>query len=302
MTWFTADSYKNWELIDEPFEINGRMYSKAKAPCPRCGGYGIIVARVENGVRVPIPVDGGVCYKCHGEGKVYDKIRLYTKKEKESLDRQKAARKEKKEREEQERKNRLMNESDANKKSFALSMGFNDDLITYIIIGEDTFSIKNYLKEQGCKFESILLWHSPKVFDLPEGYSFIAVAFDEVFQWFPLRNNGCYIDDAKTIIDEKIAAAANSSSQYIGSLKERLRDVPAILKAQRGFESRYGYVNLYEFQSGDNILVWFASSPLDLKKGDKVSLTGTVVEHKEYRGVKQTRINRCKIEKVENKN
>ena len=61
-----ANSYQGAEKIGEPFEKNGKLYSKIKYTCPRCGGLGIIVARVENNQPIPIPVDNGVCYECLG--------------------------------------------------------------------------------------------------------------------------------------------------------------------------------------------------------------------------------------------
>ena len=57
---FVADSYKNMKVIGKPFENEkGKMVVRVKDKCPRCSGRGIIVARVENGQMIPIPVDGG---------------------------------------------------------------------------------------------------------------------------------------------------------------------------------------------------------------------------------------------------
>ena len=38
---FVADSYKNGEILGEPYQnIKGKMVVKVKMPCSRCGGTG----------------------------------------------------------------------------------------------------------------------------------------------------------------------------------------------------------------------------------------------------------------------
>jgi hypothetical protein len=51
---------------------------------------------------------------------------------------------------------------------------------------------------------------------------------------------------------------------------------------------------------GDNVLTWFCSGKgidPDIEVGDEVLLTGTVKDHKEYNGVKQTYLNRCIVKR-----
>lgn len=50
--------------------------------CDRCEGTGIYIVAIENGVPRPSRVDQGICYKCHGSGKVEKPriIREYTPK------------------------------------------------------------------------------------------------------------------------------------------------------------------------------------------------------------------------------
>ena len=74
MEYFVADSYTGWELIEAPFEKNGKMYTKARTTCDRCY-KGIYVTRVENGVPVPHPNCGGVCFACGGAGYLTKEIR-----------------------------------------------------------------------------------------------------------------------------------------------------------------------------------------------------------------------------------
>lgn len=93
-------------------------------------------------------------------------------------------------------------------------------------------------------------------------------------------------------------------SSYQGEVGQRL-DIEAVsFKCVGGFETLYGYTSIIEIKDEiGNVYIWFSSSYIndeafsdDMKK---VTLKGTVKEHKEYRGIKQTILTRCKIVSVE---
>ena len=52
---------------------------------------------------------------------------------------------------------------------------------------------------------------------------------------------------------------------------------------------------------GDDIFTWFTTAYIDdeIKPGDKIILSGTVKDHKEYNGIQQTQLNRCIVKKGE---
>lgn len=52
---------------------NGSKHYEGEAVCDRCGGKGYYAIGVLNGNPVLSPLDGGVCWKCLGGGKVVDK-------------------------------------------------------------------------------------------------------------------------------------------------------------------------------------------------------------------------------------
>lgn len=52
---------------------NGSKHFEGEVACDRCGGAGYYAIGVLNMVPVLSPRDGGVCWKCHGAGKVHDK-------------------------------------------------------------------------------------------------------------------------------------------------------------------------------------------------------------------------------------
>lgn len=298
--YFTAKSYENYKLIGEPFEKNGKMYSKAVCRCDRCSGHGIIVARVENDQFIPIPVDNGICYKCGGSGKMHKEVRLYTEKERASLDRAAERRSKVREAELEARRIEAAALSEQNKKEWFSRNGFEEDGLTWCVFGDDTYSIKEQLKEMGCKYSPILKWHSPTPIDLPVGYGMFSVSFDDIMEWDAQAKNAFYLETAKVFIEKKFAEAEGPSlSEYVGEIGERLRNITAIYVSHHGFSGMYGWTNIYNFKIGENVLVWFSAIAIDIEVGKTVDLTGTVVRHEEYKGVKTTRINRCKIVEIE---
>lgn len=52
---------------------NGSKHFEGMITCDRCGGSGVYIWMVCNGVPVPTIVDNGVCHKCFGAGKVKGK-------------------------------------------------------------------------------------------------------------------------------------------------------------------------------------------------------------------------------------
>ena len=177
--------------------------------------------------------------------------------------------------------------------------GFNEEGITYIIFGDDTYSIKDYLKAKGCKFNPTLKWHSPVKLNLPEDFGIVEFSFDELAEWDEDLAEVFYYEDAKAKVERKVREAEGPSlSEYVGTVGERLRNLTVVYKSCRGFMGMYGWTNIYTFQHGEDILVWFTAKDCELEYGTVVDLTGTVKRHEEFRGVKTTQLSRCIIKEV----
>ena len=103
--WKVAPSYQ-FAKIKTVDEATHKALIEEK--CDRCGGTGIIAARVENGHIVPIPVDGGVCYKCNSAGVINKWVKAYTEDEYDKyIASQKRAKERKAEKAELERQEKL---------------------------------------------------------------------------------------------------------------------------------------------------------------------------------------------------
>lgn len=178
--------------------------------------------------------------------------------------------------------------------------GFTPEGITYCVIGDDTFSIKDWLKEQGFKFNPTLKWHSNQKIELPEGFLLLELAFDDICEWNDTFKEVFYNEKAKEKIKRAIAEAMGPSlSEFVGEVGQRLRTLTAVYKSSRGFAGQYGWTNIHTFQIGDDVLVWFTGVELDyLERGETIILSGTVKKHEEFRGVKTTQLSRCLIKQI----
>lgn len=93
---------------------------------------------------------------------------------------------------------------------------------------------------------------------------------------------------------EAEAEAARKSSEYVGEIGQRLTVNVVEAKYITSWENMYGMTHLYKFMDADgNVYVWFASNMID--EAEVKSLKGTVKDHSERDGIKQTVLTRCKV-------
>jgi len=97
---------------------------------------------------------------------------------------------------------------------------------------------------------------------------------------------------------EQIKRHREKQSDFVGALGTRETFVLTYIR-EYGYETDYGYTHIYKFEDANgNIVVWRTSKGLDLNQGSSYQVTGKVVKHDIYRDVKQTSLNRCKIEEI----
>ena len=108
-------------------------------------------------------------------------------------------------------------------------------------------------------------------------------------------NQKSYVFKKKFLAEKKVSIL---NSVYVGNVGER-NTFSLVLKFQKRFESFYGdkWLNKFVDQNG-NDFVYFGNH-MDLEKGEVARIKATIKEHKIYEGVKQTIIQRLKIEKGE---
>lgn len=288
---FVAPSYEGCQILGEPFKNplkNNKLYVKIYIPCSRCGGSGSYSY---------CSLYGTMCLRCRGAGVEMETVRAYTEKEYNTMIRAKERAAAKKEAEKQTKINALMADAEKNKLECAKKLGFNENLITYMVVGGNTYEIKDKLKEYGAKFNPVMNWHMPAPIELPEEYSFCEISFDEVYEFKPLAKRAELNIDAAKIVEEKIAAMLgdDTSEFYPKNEGTRIRGVEAKVEKIAGFSGAYGYTYIYNFSADNFHFVWMTSSHQSLEEGNAVILAGTIKKFDTYRGIKQTYLTRCKI-------
>ncbi len=255
--------------------------------CPKCGGSGYLPGYEF--------IDGARCWKCGATG--YHPHR-WTKQTPEYAAKLAAKR------DERARKKNLEGRAD-----FLEKEGFNSEGKTFVVAG-NTFDIKDEFKAAGAKYCAPLGWHFA---EKPENLITIEMSVEECF-W---ENNIATLNWNETYDIQEIIKARTprepSISEYLGKIGERIT-VRVALKKSFSFENDYGYrpttsyIHNFEDEAG-NVIIWKTTKSLNeytysaggytVHELIKCDLTGTVKEHSEYKGIKQTILTRCKIENKE---
>ena len=180
------------------------------------------------------------------------------------------------------------------KNGFDINTGY-----TYCVVGEDTYSIKDHLKEIGGKYNPTLKWHFPTQVALGEDFKLVPIKFDDIMQWDEKNEEAIYFGDAEMKITRALKSALPpSKSEYVGHVGDRLRNLTAVLKSTKTYTSRYGLGYIYSFFINENELIWFTQKEINIEDGTIIDLTATVKQHSEYGNRKQTILSRCIIKKV----
>lgn len=290
MEWKVAPSYANYTVVS--VDENAKK-AVVECQCDRCGGSGMyIIPRVFQ----------GTCFSCGGAGTIRKRVRAYTPDEYEKYLANQARAKERKAEQRAAEVAKLQEESKANLRVALEEAGYDVECPQiFVVIGENTYAVKDELKELGCKYKPEFGWYCTHAVDVPVYYGMVGIPFDQVCEWNPVAKKIFVKDGAKEIADAaKNEAAPKSNSEFIGDIKQRLRDMEVVYTNCRIIESYYGVSLVYTFKLGDNVLTWFCSGKgidPDIEIGETVLLTGTVKDHKIYNGVKQTIVNRCIVKR-----
>lgn len=85
------------------------------------------------------------------------------------------------------------------------------------------------------------------------------------------------------------------SSNHVGSIKMR-DEFDLTLKSSYNGQSDYGTFFKYIFKDErGNVFVWLTSNEQEFEVDQKYRIRGTVKKHSEFKGIKQTELNRCEV-------
>ncbi len=91
----------------------------------------------------------------------------------------------------------------------------------------------------------------------------------------------------------KKEAEAAKKSEYVGEIGKRIEFKVASIVCVTSWETQWGLTKIFKItDEAGNVYTWKTSNWLP---DEITTIKGTVKEHKEYRGVKQTEFTRCKV-------
>lgn len=98
----------------------------------------------------------------------------------------------------------------------------------------------------------------------------------------------------QAINEYHIKQKAAEKSEHYGNVGDKV-DLQLTLVAARGFNTQFGWTNVYTFvDSEGRQFVWFTGKDYEVSDVP-MNVKGTIKEHSEYDGMKQTVLTRCKI-------
>lgn len=115
-------------------------------------------------------------------------------------------------------------------------------------------------------------------------------------EYVHVRNIGYVAGALSAYIRTVEDSLKGEGKEYIGTIGKR-EDFSLVLAAVKVIDGYYGETYLYTFSDENgNTVIWFSSKNKKLERGTEYTIKGTVKEHKEYRGIPQTVLTRCKVQ------
>lgn len=159
------------------------------------------------------------------------------------------------------------------------------------------------LKEAGAKYRGGINWY---FLEKQDKYPTIELSYEECLNIYPEYGTMSWKDltEVQAVLNSKIPTEEDPS-QYVGQVGDRL-DLVVTFKKRSTYDipSYAGWgtdtvgINVFRDDAG-NCFIWKSTSAFfNIAEGSKVRLRGTVKEHSDYKGTKQTILQRCKVDAV----
>ena len=108
-----------------------------------------------------------------------------------------------------------------------------------------------------------------------------------------------YSRDLEKMAKRKAVTDVESSSEYVGEIKDRITVKAKSVKCVTSWENDFGITRVYKIIGEDgNVYTWKTGKFIDDENISEMLITGTVKAHTDFRGIKQTELTRCRIAAV----
>lgn len=292
MTHIYSDSdFKNIERKEYNLSLvktdrNGTRYYEGVKTCWKCLGH--------KQFDVWGHVCGGICFACNGSGVNPCKVKVMTDEHYQKLE---AKRQLKLQKEIEERK---AHASELNAEFFKKN-GFNSEGKIWAVV-KTGFVPKDFTEEMLSKGAKKYGWNIYLFSESQDDYNCIELDakdccyFDmyDVYIDFEYRFMNQLIAD----VQEKERQAQAEKSSYYGNVGDKVDGLEVTFKNEFYYETKFGGMCIYIFEDADgHQFKWNTSSGFttSIEKGDVITIKGTIKEHSEYNGIKQTVLTRCKL-------
>lgn len=169
-------------------------------------------------------------------------------------------------------------------------MGFAAGYIT--IFKGNTYPYKDWFKDNGARFNKTFNWFFASDVEWPE---------DEVpedleplqIPWEAVSKDNHALPESEMRAYVESLMYEPSNSEYVGNVGERIEVALTVTKAII-INGYYGTscMHIMEDENG-NVFIWNTTSK-NYPEGKEIILRGTIKDHREYKGTKQTILTRCK--------
>lgn len=175
--------------------------------------------------------------------------------------------------------------------------GFSNYGKSYLVMGK-TYPIKDKLKDAGFKYSPLLFWHGEdNSFELPENCYYLEIDYNDFFYWDEKEGVSFLKEGAREKLENIFYPPQESVSKFVGCVGEKINALACEVKSVGGYDTAYGYRWVYNFIDKDlNEYSWHSTVNKSLSAGMTLEISGTIKEHKEYKGVQITVLTRCKLE------
>ena len=290
MTHTYSDSqFKNIERSEYNLSLvktdrNGTRYYEGVQTCWKCFGHKAFWCWSH--------VSNGVCFACNGTGVNPVKVKVMTDEYYQKLQDKRIAKQEKAIEEHKAHASELNAE-------FFQREGFNSDGKIWAVV-KTGFVPKEFQEEmlsRGAKKHgwNIYLFSEPQ-----EG----AIELDAKDCCYA-DMYGVYNDFESSFMNQLIADAEEAErkakaekSSYFGNVGDKVDGLEVTFKNEFFYETQFGGMIIYIFEDADgHQFKWNTSSGFgtSLEKEEVITIKGTIKEHSEYNGIKQTVLTRCKL-------
>jgi hypothetical protein len=168
-------------------------------------------------------------------------------------------------------------------------LGFEKGYIT--IFKGETYPHLEWFQQSICRYHKMFGWYVISTeevpADLPLGVSAVRLLWEDV-----------RLDEENLKPEEQVRSAIDklifepSPSEYVGAIGDRI-EIEVTIKNTRSIDSYYGSSIIHTMEDADgNVYVWITAAK-NWPVGAVKKIRGTIKDHKEYKGTKQTYLTRC---------